>query len=219
MVARMARQVLVSFGLTTALALTMAAAWGQTQPQPSQPQQSPGGDRPRPLAGSIASLSNNGFVLTTRDGRSVTVRTTSTTRIIGRQPATFADIHSGDRVRILATKGANGALTAQAVQDIPAGLQLGGPAQMHGGVRQGQGDRVMIAGVVTGNPGAGTLTIDTSTGPSTSVAVPANAQLSRMATVPASNLATGARVMVRGTTNADGTVTASTIFVAGQKSK
>lgn len=212
--ARMTRQVLVSFGLTAALALSTAAAWAQTQPQ-----QSPQGDRPRPLAGSIASLSSNGFVLTTRDGRSVTVRTTSATRVLGRQPATFADIHSGDRVRILATKGANGALTAQAVQDIPAGLQLAGPAQMRAGVRQGQNDRVMIAGVVTGNPTAGTLTVDTSTGQNTSVAVPANAQLSRMATVPASNLAAGARVMVQGTPNADGTVTASTVFVAGQHSK
>lgn len=211
--ARMTRQVLVSFGLIAALALATAAVWAQTQPQ------SPQGNRPRPLGGSIASVSNNGFVLTTRDGRTVTVRTTPSTRIIGRQPATFADIHSGDRVRILATKGANGALTAQAVQDIPAALQAQDADRMRGGIRSGRGDRVMIAGTVTGNPAAGNLTVDTSTGQSTSVAVPSNAQVSRMAAVPASSLTTGARVMVQGTPNADGSVKASTVFMVGQQAK
>ncbi len=211
MVTRMTRQILVSLALAAALAVSTAAAWAQPQPQ------SPAGDRPKPLAGSIASVSANAFVLTTRDGRSVTVRTTASTRVVSRKPATLADVHAGDRVRILATKAANGSLTARAVQDIPAALQLTTPGR--GGVRQGRDDAVMVAGTVTGNPTAGTLTVDTSTGQSTSVAIPSTAQVSQLVAVPASTLAAGSRVMVQGTPGADGSVTASMVFVVGPQGK
>lgn len=208
---RTIRPFLVSVALVAVVSLVTAAAWAQPQPQ------SPLGDRSRPLRGSIASVSDTGFVLTTGDGRSVTVRTTASTRIIGRQPATLADVHTGDRVRILASKAADGKLTAKSVQDIPATLQPATPQR--GGVRQGRDDTVMIGGTVTGNPSAGTLTVDTSTGQSTSVAVPATAQVSRLVAVPRTALAAGTRVMVQGTANADGSVTASTVFMAGPQSK
>ena len=208
---RTTRQGLVSFTLLAGLSLVAAAAWAQPQPQ------SPPGNRPRPLAGAIASVSDNAFVLTTRDGRSVTVRTTASTRIVGRQPATLADIHAGDRVRILATKAADGRLTAQAVQDVPAALLT--TAQKPGGVWRTRGDTVMLGGTVTGNPTAGTLAIDSPNGQSTSVAIPSTARLSRMVPVPRSTLAAGARVVVQGTPNADGSVSASTVFVAGPQGK
>jgi Domain of unknown function (DUF5666) len=211
-VIRTTRQVLVSVALLAAFSLVSAAAWAQ-QPQP----QSPPGNRPRPLGGSIASVSDNAFVLTTRDGRSVTVRTTGSTRIIGRQPATLGDIHAGDRVRIVATKAADGRLTAQAVQDIPSGLLTS--SQNPGGTWQTRGDRVMLGGTVTGNPASGTLAIDTPNGQSTSVAVPSTARLSRMVSVPRSALAAGARVLVQGTPNTDGSVTASTVLVGGPQAK
>jgi hypothetical protein len=75
-VIRMTRQVLVSFALIAVLSLSLAAAWAQSQPQPSQPQSTPG-SRANGLGGTIASVSDGAFVLTTRDGRSVTVRTTA----------------------------------------------------------------------------------------------------------------------------------------------
>ena len=209
---RTTRQVLISFALFAALSLAAAAAWAQPQPQ------SPPGNRPRPLAGSIASVSDNAFVLTTRDGRSVTVRTTDSTRIVGRQPATLADIHAGDRVRILATKAADGRLTAQAVQDVPSAL-LSTTAQNPGGALRTRGDTVMLGGTVMGNPTSGTLAINSPNGQSTSVAVPSTARLSRMVLVPRSTLAAGARVIVRGTPNPDGSVTASTVFVPGPQGK
>lgn len=211
MVTRMTRQTLLSLALGAALAFSTAAAWAQPQPQ------SPAGDRPRPLVGSIASVSANTFALTTRDGRTVTVRTTASTRVVSRKPATLADVHAGDRVRILATKAANGGLTARAVQDIPAAIQL--PRQFGGGMRTGRNDTVMIAGTVVGNPTAGTLTVDTSLGQNASVAIPSTAQVSQMVAVPASTLAAGSRVMVQGTPGADGTVTASMVFIAGPQSK
>lgn len=207
---RTRRPILISLALTAALMLSMAAAWAQ--PQPPQPQ-APAGNRPRPLVGSIASVSAGGFVLTTRDGRAVTVRTTASTRILGRQPAALTDIHTGDRVRILATKSADGSLTARAVQDIPSALQI--PTRDRGGVRQGRGDTVMIAGTVTGIPTAGTVTVGASGGQSTSVSVPSTARVSRLVSVPISTLAAGARVMVQGTPNADGSVTASLVFAPG----
>lgn len=208
---RRTRNVLASFALFAVLPLAAAAAWAQPQPQ------SPPGNRPKPLAGSIASVSDNAFVLTTRDGRSVTVRTTDSTRIIGRQPATLADIHAGDRVRILATKAADGHLTAKAVQDVPPALLTTG--QNPGAVWRTRGDTVMLGGTVTGNPTASTLAIDSPNGQSTSVAIPSTARLSRMVSMPRSTLAAGARVIVQGTPNADGSVTASTVFVPGPQGK
>jgi hypothetical protein len=207
----MTEQILVSLALAAALGVSTAAAWAQPQPQ------SPAGDRPRPLAGSIASVAANSFVLTTRDGRTVTVRTTASTRVVSRKPATLADVHAGDGVRILANKAADGSLTARAVQDIPAAIQL--PRQFGGGVRQGRDDTVMIAGKVVGNPTTGALTVDTSTGQNASVAIPSTAQVSQIVAVPASTLAAGSRVMVQGTPGADGSVTASTVFIVGPQSK
>ena len=208
---RRTQQVLVSFALLAALSLAAAAAWAQPQPQ------APPGNRPRPLAGAIASVSDNAFVLTTRDGRSVTVRTTDSTRIVGRQTATLADIHAGDRIRIVATKAADGRLTAQVVQDIPAALLTTMPNP--GSVWRTRGDMVMLGGTVMANPAAGALAIETPNGQSTSVTIPSTARLSRMASVPRSALAAGARVLVAGTPNADGSVTASTVFVPGPQGK
>jgi Domain of unknown function (DUF5666) len=214
-VIRMTRQVLVSFALIAVLSLSLAAAWAQSQPQPSQPQSTPG-SRANGLGGTIASVSDGAFVLTTRDGRSVTVRTTASTRIVSPQPATLADIHPGDRVRILATKTADGSLTARAVQDLPSSLQT--TTQYRGGAWQGR-DAVMIAGTVTGNPTAGALVIASSNGQSTSVAIPSTARVSRLVSMPVGTLAAGARAMVQGTPNADGSVTASVVFLAGPRGK
>ena len=206
---RATRNILACSTLIAALSIATAAAWAQQQPQ------SPSSNRPRPLAGAIASVSDNAFVVTTRDGRSVTVRTTGSTRIVGRQPATLADIHAGDRVRILATKAADGRLTAQSVQDVPAALLTA--AQTRGDVWRTRGDTVMLGGTVTGNPAAGALAVSAPDGQTASVAVPSTARLSRMVSVPRATLAAGARVLVQGTPNADGSVTASTVFVAGPK--
>jgi hypothetical protein len=203
------RQLVGSFALIATLPLSMAVAWAQ-QPQP----QAPPANRPYHLGGSIASVSDGTFVLTARDGRSVTVRTTVSTRIVGRQPATLTDIRAGDSVRVFATKAADGTLTARAVQDEQSGLQT--TTEPHGAVQQGRGDAVMVAGTVAGSPTAGSLTITSPNNQSSSVTVPATARVSRVVAVPMSSLTAGARVMVRGISNADGSVTASLVFVAGK---
>lgn len=208
---RTIRQALGSFSLIATLALS-TAAWAQQPPAQVAP-----GDRPHHLGGSIASVSDGSFVLTGRDGRPVTVRTTTSTRIVGRQPATLADIHAGDMVRVVATKAADGTLTAQAVQDVPAGFLT--TTQPRGGVRQGRGGAVMVAGTVAGSPTAGPLTIASPNGQSTSVAIPSAARVSRMVSMPISSLTAGARVMVQGTSNADGSVTAAVVFVAGTRGR
>jgi hypothetical protein len=211
-VTRTIRQLVSSFALIATLPLSMGAAWAQ-QPQP----QTPPTNRPYHLGGSIASVSDGTFVLTARDGRSVTVRTTASTRIVGRQPATLADIRAGDSVRVFATKAADGTLTARAVQDVPSGLQTS--TAPRGAVQQSRGDAVMVAGTVAGSPTAGSLTITSPNNQNSSVAVPATARVSRLVAVPISGLTAGARVMVQGTSNADGSVTASVVFVAGTAGK
>jgi hypothetical protein len=199
------------------LPIVATGAWAQSQPQPQPRPQTQPGDRPHGLFGSVASVSNGSFALTDRGGRSVTVHTTGSTHIISRQQATLADVHTGDTVRVMAMKAPDGTLTARSVQDVTSGPQVA--AQGRGEARQSRSGMMMIAGTVTGTPGAGTLTVTSPNGQQTPVMVPSTARVSRLVSIPISNLTVGTRVMVRGTSNADGSVTAAVVFVAGTTTK
>jgi hypothetical protein len=211
------RHVLAGFALLIALPFVVTGAWAQSQPQPQPRPQTQPGDRPHGLFGSVASVSDGSFALTDRGGRSVTVHTTGSTRILSRQQATLADIHTGDTVRVVATKAQDGTLTARSVQDVPSGPQTA--AQGRGGVWQSRSGTMMIGGNVTGISGSGTLTVTSPNGQKTPVTVPSTARVSRLVSMPVSNLTVGTRVLVRGTPNADGSVTALVVFVAGTATK
>jgi hypothetical protein len=211
------RHILASFALFIALPFAVTGAWAQSQPQPQPRPQTQPGDRPHGLFGSIASVSNGNFALTDRGGRSVTVHTTGSTRIISRQQATLADVHTGDAVRIVAMKAPDGTLTARSVQDMTSAPPIA--THGRGEAHQSQSGMMMIAGTVTGTPGAGTLTVTSPNGQQTPVTVPSGARVSRLVSIPISNLTVGTRVMVRGTSNADGSVTAAVVFVAGPAAK
>jgi Domain of unknown function (DUF5666) len=211
------RRILTGFVLLFAVPSVVTGAWAQSQPQPQPLPQVQPGPRPHRLFGSIASVSGGSFALTDRGGHSVTVHTTASTRILSREQATLADIHPGDTVRIVATKASDGTLTARSVQDVTSGPQTG--AQDRGGIWQSRSGMMMIGGSVTGLSGSGTLTVTSPNGQKTPVMVPSTARLSRLAPMPVSNLKVGTRVLVRGMSNPDGSVTASAVFVAGTASK
>jgi hypothetical protein len=210
------RRLFASFILLIALPFVATGAWAQSQPQPQPGPHTQPGDRPHGLFGSIASVSDGSFALTDRGGRSVTVHTTGSTRIIGRQQVTLADIHTGDAVRVIATKAPDGTFTARSVQDVTSGPQT--VAQGPGGTGQSRSG-MMIAGSVAGIPGAGKLMVASPNGQQTPVTVPSTARVSRLVSIPISNLTVGARVLVRGTSNADGSVTASVVLVEGTATK
>lgn len=207
---RSVQQILSALALIVTVPFLVGEAWGKTQTQPQKPQF-------HRFTGAIASVSDGSFVLTQRGGQSVTVHMTPATRLFRRQQATLADIQAGDAVRIIATKAPDGTLTARAVQDMGPGSQ----AQARRGEEAGEtrSGKVLVAGSVTGNPGRGVLTIASPDGQTTSVNVPETSRISRLVSAPASSLTSGTHVLVEGSSNADGSVTATVIVVAGTRTK
>jgi hypothetical protein len=207
-------RMLIGLVLFLTLPFLAANAWGQPQTQPGTQPQRPMHQR---LGGTIASVSGTSFVLTARGGRTVTVQTTPTTRIISRQPAALTDLHAGDTVRVVATGTGNGAYTARAVQDVTGGTSMS--PRNGGGLWESGSGTVMIGGTLAGTPTGGTMTVATPVGRSITVTVPTSARISRLTSMPVSSLAPGMRVGVQGTPNADGSVTATAVFVVGRAAK
>lgn len=203
-------------GLVVLLALPFLAlgAWGQPQTQPGS---RPKGTRHQRLGGTIASVSGTTFVLTARGGRTVTVQTTSTTRIVGRQRAALTDLHAGDTVRIMATSAGQGTYTARAIQDLAGDATT--PAQGRGGLWESGAGMIMIGGTIVRSPAGGSLRVATPVGQTVTVSIPASVRISRLISMSVSSLSAGMRVAVLGTPNADGSVNATTVFVAGNASK
>jgi len=191
-------------GVTIATVRMHASA--QTQP-PAQGGQGHHGNR---VFGTIQSVSAGSFVVTGRDGKSYTVTTSAGTRVLAPRRGRLEEIKTGDIVRIMATKGQDGSLTAVAVQDLPAGLHMGRGGR--GGPRDTGSDHVMVAGSVV-SAGAGSLSVASASGTATTVAVPQSARIERVAVLPVTSLAAGAHVSAMGTLNPDGTLSATTVMV------
>lgn len=210
---RNARQFASGFPVIAVLAVGLVFATVGTNasaqtPQPAQPAQ----PRHR-LFGAITSVSAGTVVVTGRDGQPVTVHVTSDTRILERAAAHLADIHSGDQVRIVARKTQDGSLTALAVVGTPSDLAMDGRGR--GGVRETPSGRVFIGGSVVG-VGETSLSVASGSGSATTVAVPSSARIQRLTAFSASGLSTGMHLVVQGTGNPDGSLTASVILVAGK---
>lgn len=72
---------------------------------------------------------------------------------------------------------------------------------------------VVVTGRLVGAPANNVIAVALPAGPPLRVAVPANAQLSRLASAPVGSLGVGARVLVHGRPNADRSIAATSIFV------
>ncbi len=190
-------------GFTVASVKMHASA--QTQPPAQSGQQ-----RGNRVFGTIQSVSAGSFVVTGRDGKSYTVKTTTATKVLTQASARLADVKAGDMVRVVAQKASDGTLTAQAVQAAPAGLGYAGPGR--GGVRDSGSGRVFVAGSVAGVSGS-SLSVAAGAGAATTVTVPASARISKLTVVPVTSLAAGAHVAAMGTLNADGSFSAATVMV------
>jgi len=220
---------IVGATLLAMLVLVGGQGWAQTPPPQPHPQtgapQRNGHVRSghgRPVIGTVASVSGSSIVVTTWSGHSVTVQTTSTTRVLSRQQAKPTDLQSGDRVRILATKASNNTVVALRLSDTPAALaptggrgRTDGAGPSRGGLWSGRGNMVMIAGTLTGAATGGGVTVTMPAGPPLSVAVPSTARLSRLVSLPITGLTVGTHVAVMGTPAASGGITATTIYVPG----
>ena len=194
-------------GVTFATVRIHASA--QTQP-PSQNTQ----HRGNRVFGTIQSVSAGSFVVTGRDGKAYTVKTTAATKVLTQSAARLSDVKAGDMVRVMATKAQDGSLTAVTVQAVPASLGYSAPGR--GGVRDSNSGRVFVSGSVASVSGT-SLSVASTGGAATTVAVPASAKISRMTTAPRTSLVAGAHVSASGTLNADGSFSATSIMVLPAK--
>lgn len=192
-----------------AVGLTFAAGGTNVSAQTTQPTQQVAPHHR--LFGSITSISAEALVVTGRDGKPVTVRIASGTRIFERAAAQLSDIKAGDTVRIVAQKAQDGSFTALAVLDAPANLPS--DEEGRGGTRELRSGRVLIRGSVASVSGT-SLSVAAANGSATTIAVPSAARIQRLTALTATSLSAGMRVAVRGTSNPDGSVTASVIMVA-----
>ncbi len=199
--------------LGSILAGTLILAGTQASAQaPAAPDGHYGHAFARPLFGTVASVSGSSLVLTTWTGRSVTLETTAATRVLSRRQAGPADLQAGDLVRVIATKAADGALSVRTLSDVPASLAAApsaagtapGSAGPRGTMRRGMGGglwngprgTVVIVGRLT-DVSNGAISIALPAGAPLSVAVPSDAHLSRVASLPLSSLTSGTHVIVR----------------------
>lgn len=189
-------------GLAFAAVGTNVSAQTTQPPQQAQPRHG--------LFGTISSVSAGEFTMTGRDGKPVTVRVTSDTKIFARAASHLADVRAGDRVQILAQKAQDGSLTAVAMLDSPADLARGGTRS---GTRMLRSGKVFVNGSVVSVSGA-SVSVAAGSGAATNVAVPPTARLQRLTVLSPTSLSAGMRVAIRGATNPDGSVTASVITVA-----
>jgi len=191
---------------TFVLALAVGIAPAGAQPAG----QAPG--RGSRVIGTISAASPGAVVVTGRDGKPVTVKTTAGTKIVGRSQATLAQIAVGDAIRAVVDAGQDGSLTATAVQDVAASIGL--PMRGRGGQRQTPDGKTLLSGTVAQVRG-GAVSITSADGSATTVAVPQTARIERITGLPSGSLAVGTRVMVQGTPNQDGSLNALVVMVAG----
>jgi hypothetical protein len=204
------RHLLVIGTLLATLSLVLPRASAQAQPQTKPGQR-------YHLGGVIVSASAGTFVVKGRGGRSATIHTTRSTRIIGRRQATLADIHAGSTVHVVADKAADGTLAARVVQDITLGPETSLQRRARASL-DGPGPAVIV-GSVAGRPTTSTLMVTTPTGERASVMVPTTARITRWVSITASNLTVGTSVMVQAVSNADGSLTALVVILPDNSGK
>ncbi len=163
--------------------------------------------------GTIDAVGTGMLTLTSAAGAHVQVNTTAETFLIDRLQAKLEDIKAGDFVAVTARKESNGSLTAVVIN-------IFAPA-MRGRVREGQWPmetgNIMTNAVVTeyvSRVSGRTISLAI-TGGTPTIAVPPGAAVHRLVLITLHNLRAGMHVTVRGSANADGSVTASSVSVDG----
>jgi len=160
--------------------------------------------------GTIQSVAGGTVVLTTTAGQK-TVKTTPSTTVLSRATAQLSDIKPGDYVGVDGKKNADGTLTAVAITIVPPALKARG--------RQGQfpmasGDTMTNATVTqtVTRVSARSLTL-TYQGTAWKIAVPASASIHKLTITKLAALMPKMHATARGTANADGSLTATSITV------
>lgn len=160
------------------------------------------------VEGTIAAATPTSATIATKTG-STTVTLTNQTRVIRRLPATLADVKVGTFLAVTANKAADGTLTAVSINildAIPSARK--GQWPMETGTIM---TNMNVTSIVAGKSGH-TLTLSYQAH-NTSIVVPDNTPIRRIALGKVTDLKTGEHVTVRGDADDYGAITASSITI------
>lgn len=164
--------------------------------------------------GAIAAVEPAAVTVATSAGTQVRVAVTGDTVVIQRRSVTLSDIRPNDFVGVTARREADGSLVAISINIFPP--------EFRGRVREAQfvmeTGNIMTNAMVFQNVRAvlgRTLYLKLADG-SVIIAVPTDAQVSRLTVIQFSDLRPGMHVVVRGTTGSDGNPVAVSITVDTQ---
>jgi len=162
------------------------------------------------VRGVITTLGRTALTITGADGAPKTVTIGADTLVLQLEPATLASLASGETLGVTASRGSDGSLTATAINIFSPEVWRrvpGGQFPMGGGL-------IMTNAPVTNyeaDPsGGGVLTMSYGGG-SFTIAVTAKTAVHKLVASSLSSLGMGTFVIVRGTTESDGTVLAGAI--------
>ncbi len=178
--------------------------------------------------GTIAAIDGSTLTVTNTSGTAVTVHTSASTNVTTGVDATLPDIANGDRV--IAVGKTTGTSTAATTLTDMGANDTGGPGFRTGGAYPGGGygnaDRPgdgttprsfngqrpggFATGTVTKVSGD-TITVSTFNGGTATITVSSSTKITKTQATTVSHLAKGQRIIVIGTTDSDGSITATAI--------
>lgn len=163
--------------------------------------------------GTIDSIEMGMLTVTSVEGTRLRVKTAGDTFVLDRLPARLEDITVGDFIGVAARKEADGALTAVSINIFAPALR----GRIHEGQFPMETGNIMTNAVVTqyvSRIAGRTVSLTFKEGTAT-ITVPPSADIHRLVISALGDLRVGMRVTVRGSENADGSVTASSVTVEG----
>jgi len=162
--------------------------------------------------GILAGVHGSDLSVTTKDGRTVTVKTSGSTTVTLSVAATLPDVKIGDRVTVRGTSSAGNAMAADAISDAGAGRpgRGGTPSKTGAGKAQGGQSAGSFTGTVSVVNGD-TITARAKDGTITTITAAPATKITMVKPSSLSALAVGQTVRAIGTTASNGSVTASAI--------
>jgi hypothetical protein len=164
--------------------------------------------------GTIQSINGSTLTIAGRNGQAVQVVTSASTRVTKVSTSSVSDIAKGEVVVAFGTSSGTNSMAADRISitsptgaAAPNGAASGTPGRRPLGTGA-------IAGTVT-SVGNGTLTVSEADGTAITVTTSAATTVTKTVDSSVADLATGQSVVVRGTTNADGSVNAAQIQEGG----
>ncbi len=167
------------------------------------------------IDGTVTAVTSTTLTLTAADGSAKTATLPKGVLVLERTSATLADIATGDAMGVTAHRAEGGMLTATEINIFSAELWK---VVRKGQFPMQQPGQIMTNALVTAYaPKTNGHTLSMKYGSlDTTIDVPDDAVIHRLVTVDLSSVKQGMHVLVRGSQNADGSITAAAVSYDGQ---